>query len=161
MKTSILHFIFIITSTVIFAQTQSLKNETILNGYEKKIEGQDFNYQSSIPVAKECLLVRATNGKSSMEWKTVPVPSNTNGEYITFAWLAGLGSSPGSAKFNVEVNGIQKFSFWTDDNNQWEDKAEDGSMPAHRLVPQGMSMPDNLGSVIRVNEEKLTQSVRV
>jgi len=128
MKTSILYFIFIIISTVIFAKTQGLEKETMLNGFEKKIEGQDFNYHSSIPVAKECLLVRATNGKSFMEWETAPVPTSTNSEYVTFAWLAGLGSSPGSAKFNVEVNGVQKFSFWTNDKNNWENKAEDGSI---------------------------------
>jgi len=128
MKTILLQFIFLISSLVIIAQTQTLDTETILNGYEKKIEGQDFSYQSSIPVAKECLLVRATNGKSTMEWETASVPSNIKGEYVTFAWLAGLGSSPGPAKFNVEVNGIQKFSFWTKDKNQWEDVAEDGSV---------------------------------
>jgi hypothetical protein len=128
MKTILLQFIFLISSMVIVAQTQALDTETILNGYEKKIEGQDFSYQSSIPVARECLLIRATNGKSTMEWETASVPSNIKGEYVTFAWLAGLGSSPGPAKFNVEVNGIQKFSFWTKDKNQWEDVAEDGSV---------------------------------
>ena len=128
MKTSLLQFIFLLTSTVVVAQTQTLDTETILNGYEKKIEGQDFSYQSSIPVAKECLLVRATNGKSTMEWETVSVPSNIKGEYVTFAWLAGLGSSPGTARFNVAVNGIQKFSFWTKDINEWEEVAEDGSV---------------------------------
>ena len=35
-------FIFLISSLVIIAQTQTLDTETILNGYEKKIEGQDF-----------------------------------------------------------------------------------------------------------------------
>lgn len=132
MKTSLLRFIFLLSSTVVVAQTQTLDTETILNGYEKKIEGQDFSYQSSIPVAKECLLVRATNGKSAMEWETVSVPSNIKGEYVTFAWLAGLGSSPGPAKFNVAVNGIQKFSFWTKDINEWEDVAEDGSVLSFR-----------------------------
>ena len=111
-----------------FAQSQTSDTENILNGFGKKINGQDFTYQSSIPVAKECLLVRATNGKSTMEWETAPVPSNIQGEYVTFAWLAGLRISPGPAKFNVEINGIKKFSFWTRDINQWEEKTEDGSV---------------------------------
>jgi len=128
MKTSLLQFIFFISSTLVVAQSQTLDTRTILNGYEKKIAGQDFSYQSSIPVAKECMLVRATNGKSTMEWETASVPSNIKGEFVTFAWLAGLGSSPGPAKFNVAVNGIQKFSFWTKDIKEWADVAEDGSV---------------------------------
>jgi alpha-mannosidase len=113
-------------STTGKAQSQSSSSKTILNGFAKKIEGKDFNYHSSISIAKECLIVRATTGKSSMEWETAPVPSNINDKFVTFAWLAGIGSSPGSAKFNVEVNGIKKFSFWTDGKNQWENKSDDG-----------------------------------
>ena len=51
MKTSLLHFIFLLSATVIFAQTQITESETIVNGFEEKIEGQEFSYQSSIPVA--------------------------------------------------------------------------------------------------------------
>lgn len=117
-----------IISKTTLAQTQPSSSKTILNGYVKKISGNDFNYHSSIPVANKCMLIRATHGKSSMEWETAQVPSNYNDPYVTFAWLAGLGSSPGFAQFDVEINGVQKFSFWTDDKNQWESKADDGSI---------------------------------
>jgi len=124
---AVLVMIFTMASTGIFAQTKNA-SKTILNGYAKKIEGNDFSYHSSISVAKECLLVRANSGKSSMEWETAPVPSGVKGKSVTFAWLAALGSSPGTAKFDVEINGVKKFSFWTDGKNQWEEKAADGSI---------------------------------
>ncbi|NQU54888.1 MAG: glycosyl hydrolase family 38, partial [Bacteroidetes bacterium] len=119
---------FAMISSGIFAQSQISLSKSIINGYAKKIEGSDFNYHSSIPVANECLIVRATTGKFSMEWETASVPSNIKDEFVTFAWLAGIDSDPGAAKFDVEVNGIKKFSFGTDAKSQWEDKAEDGSV---------------------------------
>jgi hypothetical protein len=110
-----------------FAQVPDFGNTQIVNGFSKKISGNDFNYNSSIPTVKACLLIRATNGKSSMEWETEPVPEKIKNNYVTFVWLAGLGSSPGRARFDLQINGIQKFSFWTDNSDKWKQDADDGS----------------------------------
>ncbi|MCF6332784.1 MAG: hypothetical protein L3J11_05820 [Draconibacterium sp.] len=111
-----------------FAQVPEFENSQVINGYAQKISGTDFSYHSSIPTVKECLLIRATNGKSTMEWKTETVPEKIKNDYITFVWLAGLGSSPGRARFNLQINGIKKFSFLADNLDEWKQDAEDGSI---------------------------------
>jgi alpha-mannosidase len=100
---------------------------TLVNGFDHTIAGDNFYYHSSVPVARESLLIRATDGRSSMEWATSPVPLAVNTESITFGWLAGIGSSPGFASFGLAVNGLLKFTFHADGSDQWNLKAEDGS----------------------------------
>jgi len=111
-----------------YAQNQNFNDTQIMNGFEKKITGEDFSYHSSIPQAKECLLIRATDGNSSLEWETSPAPENPQHNFVTFVWLAGVGSSPGRARFDMQVNGQDKFSFWADGANSFEVKANDGSI---------------------------------
>lgn len=116
--------LFIVSS---FAQKPNFENTKFVNGYSKKKSGNDFSYHSSIPLAKSCLLVRATDGNSSLEWKTEPVSEKIETEFVTFVWLAGLGSSPGRARFDLQIDGKQKFSFWADGLNEWQLESEDGS----------------------------------
>jgi hypothetical protein len=111
MKTCIIAFMAAIIGTSIFAQTPDFSDTQIVNGYGQKISGDDFSYRSSIPVAKECLLIRATDGNSSLEWETLPAPGKLEKDFVTFVWLAGLGSSPGRARIDLKVNGDDKFSF--------------------------------------------------
>ncbi len=114
-------------SIVAPAQRPAFDDTQFANGFASKISGTDFTYHSSIPIAKESLLIRATDGQSSMEWKTEPVPADLQKGNITFVWLAGIGSSPGLARFDLEVNGNHAFSFWTDGADQWTKTKEDGS----------------------------------
>lgn len=100
--------------------------KNFINGYEQKVSGTDFSYYSSVPDAKECLLVRATDGLSSMEWKTAPVSLQPGSQQVTIAWLAGIGSSPGNARFDLAVNGIPEISFWADGKDEWNLKSESG-----------------------------------
>ena len=83
MKTYIT-FILTILCTGIFAQSPSIENTQIVNGFATKISGSDFSYHSSVPTVKKCLLIRATNGKSSMEWQTEPIPEKIKTDYVTF-----------------------------------------------------------------------------
>ncbi|TNF40604.1 MAG: hypothetical protein EP310_08610, partial [Bacteroidetes bacterium] len=127
MKAKTVLFLTIISFTATFAQTPDFSDTQIVNGFEKKISGEDFGYHSSIPPAKECLLIRATDGNSTLEWETSPAPDKIEHDFVTFVWLAGLGSSPGRASFDLQVNGQDKFTFWADGSNSWEIKADDGS----------------------------------
>ena len=79
MRTYITTFFVAIFSIGIFAQPTQFENTQIVNGFANKISGNDFSYHSSIPLAKECLLIRATNGKSSMDWETAPAPLKIEG----------------------------------------------------------------------------------
>ncbi|MFO7721600.1 MAG: glycoside hydrolase family 38 C-terminal domain-containing protein, partial [Bacteroidales bacterium] len=119
--------ILLLINTSLAAQTPLNRTTTLVNGFDQKIKGDDFHYHSSVPVARESLLIRATDGKSSMEWATSPVPVKVTTEHITFGWLAGIGSSPGFASFGLAVNGVPKFTFHADGSDQWNLKAEDGS----------------------------------
>lgn len=103
---------------------------TLVNGFVRKLSGTDLSYHSSIPTATEALLARATDGTSAVEWETAPAPEASGP--VTFAWLAGIGSSPGKASFDVAVNGIRKFTLQTDGTDHWLLKHEDGSELAFR-----------------------------
>lgn len=127
MKVYTLLLLFLILTDIVSAQMPDLDNTQIVNGFGKKISGSDFLYHSSLPMAKECLLIRATDGKSSMEWQTAAAPAKIDKESVTFIWLAGVGSSPGNARFDVKVNGRDMFTFRTDGADQWTKNAEDGS----------------------------------
>jgi len=104
----------------------------LVNGYDGKISGTDFSYHSSVPVARECMLIRATDGKSSMEWITAPVETKQAGKPVSFVWLAGIGSSPGPASFDLAVNGVKKFTFMADGSEKWSLTADDGSTLSFR-----------------------------
>lgn len=128
MKIRLMTLCILTTFISAFAQTPSFDDTRIINGFEKKITGEDFSYHSSIPPVKESLLIRATDGKSVMEWETGKVPEKIEQEYVTFVWLAGLGASPGRARFDMQVNGKELFSFWADGQNSWTQKTEEGSI---------------------------------
>ncbi|MFC2125308.1 glycoside hydrolase family 38 C-terminal domain-containing protein [Bacteroidota bacterium] len=126
MKTMFISYILLITSIVTYAQTNSTETGMILNGYMNKIGGQEFNYTSPVPDVGECLIVRANDGNSSMEWETSPLPDGLEGEFVTYSWIASIGSSPGYARFDVEINGTRKFSFSANGESQWDERSEGG-----------------------------------
>lgn len=104
---------------VLPAQTPVTSHQQIVNGFSSKITGDDFTYHSSIPAATSSLLVRATDGTSLMEWETAAVPANPEADTLIFVWLAGIGSSPGLASFNLAVNGEHWFNFLSDGSDRW------------------------------------------
>ena len=109
------------------AQSFLNPDDYLLNGYSKKITGLDYDYQSCIPGLHESMLLRATSGKDFIEWETEPVPSRITNKYAAFIWVAALGSSPGRARMDLTVEGMQKYSFYTDGVPAWEVKNADGS----------------------------------
>ena len=62
----ILNIFLVAISSILFAEVPNLQNTQIVKGFAGKISGDDFSYHSSIPLAKECLIIRATDGNSSM-----------------------------------------------------------------------------------------------
>ncbi len=126
MKSAILFLIAATLCSALSAQSPLDPNAIIVNGFERKLSGDDFTYHSSIPVAKSSLLIRATDGNSSMEWTSAPAPQAKPGGQLTFVWLAGIGSSPGKASFDLAVNGVPKFTFWADGADEWTLRSGDG-----------------------------------
>lgn len=121
-------FCFSITLAAIPALAQELTGPqtTVVNGFSKKIKGDDFVYHSSIPPATQSLLIRATDGSYAMEWETAVIPQKINTETVTFVWLAGIGSSPGKASFDLFVEGVPKFTIWADGSDTWDLSTPDG-----------------------------------
>ncbi len=106
--------------TSLFAQPQITGDDYLVSGYENKISGDDYEYHSSIKTNQESLIVRATDGNYSMVWETAPVPDNVTSKYVTFVWLAGLGSSPGFAQMDLVVNDQLAFTFNLDGKDEWK-----------------------------------------
>lgn len=102
-------------------------DDHLVNGYADKISGLDFEYTSCIPGQRASLLLRANSGKDFMEWATDPAPAGIKKKYATYVWIAALGSGPGRARMDLEVNGGQQFSFYTDARPAWSVSSNDGS----------------------------------
>ncbi len=116
----------LLISMGLFAQQYLDGSKTIVNGFDSSLSGDVISYHSSIPVAKDALLIRATDGNSGMEWITSPIPPSVETPYVTFIWLAGIGSSPGNASFDLLVNGKNSFTFWADGSDTWKLISPDG-----------------------------------
>lgn len=127
MSRHILTFLLLFIVNTLSAQTIQESEITYVNGFEKKIAGSDFNYHSSISIARDCLLARATDGTSSVEWQSSPIPLKPLTDKVCFAWLAAIGSSPGVAAFDVEVQGVKRFTFYTDGKDHWSIKDNKGA----------------------------------
>jgi hypothetical protein len=109
-------------------------DDQLINGFSRKVSGLDFEYHSCIPGLRSSVLVRATNGKDFMEWETASCPSGISEKYATFVWIAALGSSPGTARMDLAINGTPAFSFQTDGRESWDLQGEEGSILSFRSV---------------------------
>jgi alpha-mannosidase len=111
------------------AQAQSFftTDDHLINGYAQKVSGLDFDYMSCIPGLRQSMLIRATSGSDAMEWQTDAVPAGIREEYATFVWIAAIGSGPGRARMDLAIDGVQRFSFYTDARARWSVAGDQGS----------------------------------
>lgn len=117
------------------AQSFFTADDLLINGFENKVSGLDFEYNSCIPGSRESLLIRATSGKDFMEWQTGPAPETIKEKYATFVWIAALGSGPGRAAMDLAIDGKQQFTFFTDARPEWEVTGNDGkSLSFHSIM---------------------------
>ncbi|MFZ4547819.1 MAG: glycosyl hydrolase family 38, partial [Bacteroidales bacterium] len=120
--------IILLSGTSLFGQSFFTPDDHLINGYDNKISGLDFEYTSCIPGQRESMLLRATSGKDFMEWETESVPPTIKEKYTTFVWIAALGSGPGRARMDLTVNDDEQFSFYTDARPKWEVTGSKGSV---------------------------------
>lgn len=127
---------FLLTAFAWSAAGQSFftDDDHLVNGFAHKVSGLDFDYHSCIPGLRSSILVRATNGKDFMEWETASVPAGISRIYATFVWIAALGSSPGTARMDLAINGVQSFSFLADGRGSWDLPGTEGSSLSFRSV---------------------------
>ncbi|MCY1722463.1 hypothetical protein OU798_19090 [Prolixibacteraceae bacterium Z1-6] len=119
MKTRLLVWLLMLACGSAYSQALEFTETQFVNGFSQAISGDDFSYHSSISQAKESLMARATSGFSTIEWETSPVPAKVDEDYVTFVWLAGLGSSPGKARFDLYMNDSKAFEIWADGSDSW------------------------------------------
>ncbi len=136
MKKNILLLSVFLTAGTTLASSQSFfsPDDHIVNGFKQKISGLDFEYHSFIPGLRESILVRSTSGKDMMEWETSPVPEEITEKYAAFVWIAALGSSPGTARMDLETEGGHRISFFTDGRKSWDIAGDKGSSLSFRAV---------------------------
>lgn len=110
-------------------------DEQLLNGYSEKVSGRDFEYPTCVPGHRASLIVRATLGKDRMDWLTDPAPATPGRPFVAVVWIAALGSSPGRAAMDLELDGTRRFTFHTDGRKDWRIDGEDGaSLRFHTLM---------------------------
>ncbi len=122
-NTFVLFLLFLHISFLTYGQR---KGDYLLNGFASKVSGDEINYHSSISGADNALIVRATDGKYSMEWISDTVPHRMKESHLTLVWLAGLGSSPGLADMQLRINDRDKVEFRLDGRKKWTEKTAEG-----------------------------------
>ncbi|MGE5428209.1 MAG: glycoside hydrolase family 38 C-terminal domain-containing protein, partial [Methylococcaceae bacterium] len=110
-----------------YSQSLITQDDFLVNGFDKKIAGDDYSYHSSVPEIEKSLIIRATDGNYSMRWQTEKAPSKVAEKYVTFVWLAGIGSSPGFSDMTLTINDREKVIFQTDGKRDWKVESPNGS----------------------------------
>jgi hypothetical protein len=88
-----------------------------LKGYQRTIGGETISYHSPFPDSNSALIVRATDGRMSIEWETEPVPEGFRGSAATFIWMSGLATGKGAHRFDLDVNGVRTLAFTTSEDS--------------------------------------------
>jgi len=107
------------------SQREDFSSAFVVSGYSRSVAGETFGYHSSHPLARVALITRASDGKKGIEWETQPVAKKVTEPFVTFVWLAGVGSGKGAHRFELSVDGTPWFSFTS---------AKDASMKEWRVA---------------------------
>ncbi len=123
--------LFNITIAVFFLNISMNAQSKWINGFAKRIAGENLDYHSCHPDANLALLVRCLNDKDYIEWNTDSLPGNFENGLVTYAWIAGysVGTSSDPHKFFLYVNDKQLIDFSTspkDVRKDWEITAVNG-----------------------------------
>ncbi len=101
---------------LLHANIYSQTNIPIINGFSKYIAGVEEDEDCSCtPDANIAMTARCTNEKEYIEWETDPVPSNYDGNKISFIWSGGYytGTKDEEGAFSLYINNKFLFSFAT------------------------------------------------
>ncbi|MGE5420708.1 MAG: glycosyl hydrolase family 38, partial [Chloroflexota bacterium] len=150
-------FLFFVSLLLTQAQSFITSDDYLINGYNQKVAGQDFDYHSCIPGLRESLLLRATSGKDFIEWQTEPAPSRISKKYATYIWVAAIGSSSGKAQMDLSVDNSESFSFYTDGKKNWSLAGQNGSSLSFNTVMVDQNGDNHGYMVLRIPAEKAGQ----
>ncbi|MBI5060382.1 glycoside hydrolase family 92 protein [candidate division KSB1 bacterium] len=108
----------------------AISGDAVVPGYAESIAGETIHYHSSYPYVNDALLVRATDGTMSIEWKTAPLPRNIEQHAVTFMWVAGHATYKGGHRFELYGNGEKWLSFTTATDTSrlwWSEQGANGT----------------------------------
>lgn len=131
-------------------------DDHLINGFARKVSGLDFEYHSCIPGLRSSILVRASSGKDFMEWETSPVPARVTEKQATFVWIAALGSSPGTARMDLAINGTPAFSFFADGRASWDLPGREGSSLSFRTMMTDQYGDNHGYMILRIPADQVT-----
>ncbi len=99
--------------------------ENWIEGFSTVVSGEKIKYHSSDPSVTQALIARASDGKSSVCWKTSPIPTVNEKDMLTFVWLTGIGCNIGEFLFDLKIDGKHWFTFSTKNSHEWSVQGND------------------------------------
>lgn len=92
-----------------------VKSKTFLQGFEVKVSGETLDFLPGLSNGQVALLIRATDGSSTLEFQSSVVPHDYREEFISFVWSAAISrrlqEPPGS--FGLYINEEKRFTFFS------------------------------------------------
>jgi len=122
----LLTFSFLFANLFVFADGFMKRNDVLLQGYQKKISGNDFVYHYPMPNISNSLLIRGNKLLGEMEFETQTVPLDYKNSTALFVMPCAIGSNGFVIDMYVSINGIKEFTFTTQAKEKWTIKSESG-----------------------------------
>ncbi|RLD32325.1 MAG: hypothetical protein DRI73_07225, partial [Bacteroidetes bacterium] len=102
------------------------KSANWMEGYYSFTSGQKIYYNGVRNDVHNALLVRATNGEMSIEWKSAKLSRNFDKQFVTLFWMAGMDLNNGPNIFTLHVNNKPEIQFQNNNGDEWEVEGEHG-----------------------------------
>ncbi|MEZ4947538.1 MAG: glycoside hydrolase family 38 C-terminal domain-containing protein [Cyclobacteriaceae bacterium] len=114
----LIFLLFLFPGTHCFSQkTESqwpVKIPNFFQGFEIKISGEELDFLPGLTNGQVALLARASDGSSSLEFKTSVIPTSYSESFVSFVWSAAIGKKlqdqPGT--FDLYINNKKSFTFY-------------------------------------------------
>ena len=87
------------------------QDSKFLNGYSKKISGDEIPYYAPDPRATKALLIRSQDSTNVIQWESSIVPENLEQKSISFVWMFGMDASSDQHNFVLSANGKELVEF--------------------------------------------------
>lgn len=126
MKTKKLTVLVLTLFCTLGAWAYPQKDGKILQGFEKKLSGEDINYESHLQGVRDAFIVRTTQSSKPIEW-TGQAPGNNDNGMLHFAFIAGVSRQQAgkvSPDFDLYVNNEKLITFNIKNDARWTFKGK-------------------------------------
>lgn len=125
-KSSYILLLFLLPLIKALAVTDNIpvyKNDLLIQGFAKEIQGTNIQFHSHVSYSKEALIVRTLNDSQTMEWESDTLPSEIKNKYIDLVWIAGVSGlmhGKAIAPITLYANGKKIVTFNTSGPKSWD-----------------------------------------